>query len=176
MWTPFLAQNDSNQKTPHAHVQSERDHTSAVKSTSLHGAKSQSSTPSRMPQDSSPYQPVSTNTHVPLCASRHVAPIPSHHNPYQMKFNELQQKSLPVPLKRARHNHNCTFTIFARRWTAAKECSQPRQLLERWNSLQTSPWAHLQFFNLHSQRKNLPRTSGNNDLLLHARPSERNQN
>ena len=50
--------------------------------------------PSTMPQDSNPYQASSTSTHVPSRANRHVAPLPSHYNQYQMKFNELPQNTL----------------------------------------------------------------------------------
>ena len=51
---------------------SQSESTSAVKSTSLEGTKSQSATPSRKPQDSGPYQP--TSTHVQSRAMSLVAP------------------------------------------------------------------------------------------------------
>ena len=59
MWTPFLARNDSNQRTPHAHGQSDCVHTSAVMSTILHGAKSQSTTVN----DATRFKSIPTSVH-----------------------------------------------------------------------------------------------------------------
>ena len=75
----------------HAHVQSERVPTSAVKSKSLQSTKSQSAKPSRKPQDfwsiptSIHKYPCPVSCHVPRC------PIPFQHISHWIRPNELPQ-------------------------------------------------------------------------------------
>ena len=85
----------------HAHVQSQMcPHVCCqiYKSTRYQVCKV--ATPSRKPQDSGPYQPVSTSTHVQSRAMPHVAAprcsVPSQYIPHRMRPNELPQNTLSI--------------------------------------------------------------------------------